>query len=161
MHRSRDFLLGGEYLAWGWSHTGIHLCPILIQFHLIRSNISCVCCLFTLMLLNKTVHQNALFGHDYSLVCIFCYKAGHKIFLASVITLDRRQLKMLILSTNIDKKWLETEILIAICCPTGDKWQSKTLFLMIFDPCSSIFNNVFDCRLSDVVIALTVMIIWY
>ena len=24
--------------------------------------------------------------------------------------------------------------LIAICRPTGDKWQSKTLFLSIFDP---------------------------
>ena len=97
--------------------------------------------------------------HNYSLVCIFCYKAGHKIFLASVITLDTRQLKMLILSTNMDKKWLETEILIAIRRSTGDKWQSKTLFLMIFDPRSLIFNNILYCRLSDVVIALTVMII--
>ena len=115
-------------------------------------------CLITL--LNKTVHQNALFCHNYSLVCIFCYeKAGHKIFLASVITLDRQQLKLLILSTNVDKKWLEAEILIAIRRSTGDKWQSKTLFLTIFDLHSSIFNNVFGCRLSDVVIALTVMII--
>ena len=30
---------------------------------------------------------------------------------------------------NLDKKMLETEFLIAICHPTGDNWQSKTLFL--------------------------------
>ena len=35
---------------------------------------------------------------------------------------------------------------IAICRPTGDKWQSKTLFLSIFDPRSSIVDDVFDCR---------------
>ena len=38
---------------------------------------------------------------------------------------------MLILSTNVDQKSLETEFSIAICRPTGDKWQSKTLFLAI------------------------------
>ena len=32
----------------------------------------------------------------------------------------------------------ETELLIAICRPIGDKWQLKTLFLAIFDPRSSI-----------------------
>ena len=32
---------------------------------------------------------------------------------------------------NIDKKSLETEFLIAICRPVGDKWKSKTLFLAI------------------------------
>ena len=42
--------------------------------------------------------------------------------------------------------------LIAICRSFGDKWQSKTLFLSIFDPRSSIVDNVFDCRLSGVVI---------
>ena len=42
-----------------------------------------------------------------------------------------RQSKMLILSTNVDQKSLETEFLIAICRPTGDKWQSKTPFLAI------------------------------
>ena len=35
-------LLGGEYLARGWSYTGIHLCPVLVQIHLIRWNISFV-----------------------------------------------------------------------------------------------------------------------
>ena len=32
------------------------------------------------------------------------------------------------ISTNVDKKLLETEFSIASCRPTGDKWQSKTLF---------------------------------
>ena len=62
-------------------------------------------------------------------------------------TPDRRQSKTSILSTNVDQKLLETGFLIAICRPTGDKWQSKTLFLAIFDPCSLILS-VFDCRLS-------------
>ena len=42
--------------------------------------------------------------------------------------------KTLILSTNVDQKSLETEFLNAICRPTGDKWQSKSLLLAIFDP---------------------------
>ena len=46
-------------------------------------------------------------------------------------TPSRRQSKTLKLSRNIDQKSLETEFLIAICRPTGDKWQSKTLFLAI------------------------------
>ena len=36
------------------------------------------------------------------------------------------------------------------CRPTGDKWQSKTLFLAIYDPRLSIVKSVFYCRLSDV-----------
>ena len=63
-------------------------------------------------------------------------------------TPDRRQSKTLILSTKVDKKSLVTKFSIAICRPTGDKWQSKTLFLAIVDPRSSIFKSVFDCRLS-------------
>ena len=62
----------------------------------------------------------------------------------------RRQSKTLILSTNIDQKSLETEFLITICRPTGDKWQSKTLFLAIFDPRLSIVKSIFDCRLPGV-----------
>ena len=50
---------------------------------------------------------------------------------------------MLILLTNVDQKSLETEEL-------GDKWQSKTLFLVVFDPCLSIVRSVFDCPLSGV-----------
>ena len=45
---------------------------------------------------------------------------------------------MLLLSTRADLKKLETEFLITICRPIGDKWQSNILFLEIFDPCSSI-----------------------
>ena len=40
MHPSGGFLLGGPYLAWWWSHTDIHLCPVLIQLPLITLNIS-------------------------------------------------------------------------------------------------------------------------
>ena len=54
---------------------------------------------------------------------------------------------MPILSRNVDKKSLETEFLIAICSHTGDKWQSKTLFLSIFDSRLSIVDSVFDSRL--------------
>ena len=39
-------------------------------------------------------------------------------------TLNRQQSKTLILSKNIDKKSLETDLMIAICRLTGDKWQS-------------------------------------
>ena len=40
--------------------------------------------------------------------------------------------------TNADKKSLETVFSISICRQSGDKWQSKTLFLMIFGLHSSI-----------------------
>ena len=63
---------------------------------------------------------------------------------------DRLQSKTLILSTNVDQRSSETEFLIAICRPTGDKWQSKTPFLAIFYPRSSIVKSVFDRRLSGV-----------
>ena len=42
------------------------------------------------------------------------------------------------------------KFLIAICRPTGNKRQLKTLFLAIFDPYSLIVKNFFDCRLSGV-----------
>ena len=48
---------------------------------------------------------------------------------------------------NVDKKLLETEFMNAICRPTGDKWQSKALFLVIF---ICVVKSVFDCRLSGV-----------
>ena len=63
------------------------------------------------------------------------------------ITPGKRQSKTLILSTNVDQKSLKTEFSIAICRSNDDKWQSKTLFLSIFDPRPTIFKNVFDCRL--------------
>ena len=40
-------------------------------------------------------------------------------------------------STNVDHKSLETMFSIAICRQSDDKWQSKTLFLSIFDLRSS------------------------
>ena len=45
---------------------------------------------------------------------------------------------MLILLRNVDQKSLETVFWIAICRQLGDKWQSKTMFLTIFDLRSSI-----------------------
>ena len=55
------------------------------------------------------------------------------------------------LSMNVDPRSLETELLTAVCRPTGDKWQSETLFPAICDPQSSIVQSVFDCRLSDMI----------
>ena len=51
---------------------------------------------------------------------------------------------------NIDQKSIEKMFSIAICRPTGDKWQAKTLFLSIFDPRTSIVDYIFDCRLPGV-----------
>ena len=51
---------------------------------------------------------------------------------------------MLILSTNVDKKSLETEV-------------SKTLFLVIFYPGSYIVKSVFDCRLSGVLTVIKIV----
>ena len=50
------------------------------------------------------------------------------------------------------KKSLEIEFSIAICPPTGDKCQLKTLFLSIFNPRSSIVKSVFYCRLPGVIL---------
>ena len=45
-------------------------------------------------------------------------------------------------------KTLETVFLIAICCQSGDKWQLKTLFLIILDLCSLILSKFsFDAYL--------------
>ena len=70
------------------------------------------------------------------------------------LTSGRRQSKTLILATNVDQKSLETEFSIVICRPTGDKWQSKTMFISIFDPLSSSVKSVFDCRLPGVDLSL-------
>ena len=69
----------------------------------------------------------------------------------SINTPDRWQSKTLILSTKVDLNSLETEFLIAICCPTGDKWQSKTLFLASCDSPPLIIQNIIDCRLSGMI----------
>ena len=67
-------------------------------------------------------------------------------------TSDTRQSKLhVILSKNVDKQSLETEFLNAICRLTGDKCQSKILFLAIFDLRLLIVKNTFDCHLSGVV----------
>ena len=62
------------------------------------------------------------------------------IFSVSINTPDRQQSKTLILSTNVDQRLLETEFSIAVCHPTGNKWQLKTLFLAICDPRSLIIR---------------------
>ena len=64
---------------------------------------------------------------------------------------DRRQSKTLMLSMIVDPRSLEIERLTAVCRPTGDKWQSKTLFPAICDPRSLIDKSVFDCRLYDMI----------
>ena len=51
---------------------------------------------------------------------------------------------MLIRMMNVDQKKLETEFLIAISRPTGNKWQSKTLVVAISDP-RLLIKSVFDC----------------
>ena len=68
-----------------------------------------------------------------------------------VNTPGRGQSKKPILSMNVDQKSIETVFSIAICRPTGDKCQSKTLFISIFYPHLSIVDNVFDCLLPRVV----------
>ena len=75
-------------------------------------------------------------------------KYSVKVFPGPLNTPDRGQLKTLIISTKVDKKSLKTEFSIAICRSTGDKWQSKTLLLVILDLRSSIDKSFFDCRLS-------------
>ena len=60
-------------------------------------------------------------------------------FFESTCTIpDMRRSKTLLKSTNVDQKSLETVFSIAIYRQTGDKWQSKTLFLTIFDLRSSV-----------------------
>ena len=50
-------------------------------------------------------------------------------------------------STNTDQKSLETVFSIAICRHSFDKWQSKALFLTIFDLRLLNRINVFDYHL--------------
>ena len=60
-----------------------------------------------------------------------------QVAIKNVNTIDKRR-----------KKSLETEFFIAICRPTGDKWQSETQFLAIFYSSLWIVKCIFDCRLS-------------
>ena len=75
---------------------------------------------------------------------------GKRDFRSLNFTPGRRQSKTPILSRNVDQKSLETEFLNTICRQYGDKWQSKILFLSIFDTRSSIVDRVFYCRLPGV-----------
>ena len=47
-------------------------------------------------------------------------------------------IEMLLTTDEPGSKSIKTVFSIAICCQSGNKWQSKTLFLAIFDLCSSI-----------------------
>ena len=51
-------------------------------------------------------------------------------------------LKCSLKSTNAVQKSLETVFSVAICCQSGNKWQSKTLFLTIFDLRSSMVLTI-------------------
>ena len=81
--------------------------------------------------------QSLCFSLDYSMT-VKLLAEQHLEFLTvsftgGCTTLGRWQSKMSILLTDVDQKSIETEFLIAICRLTGDKWQSKTLFLAVFD----------------------------
>ena len=74
-------------------------------------------------------------------------------------TPDRRQLKRLILSMNVDKthyRVFDCHLSplgqqMAILSPLGQQMAIlKTLFLAILDPNSSIVKSIFNCRLSGV-----------
>ena len=62
----------------------------------------------------------------------FCKQLKEKDIVLPLSTPGRRQSKTPILSRIVDQKSIETVFLNAICRSTGDKWQSKTLFLSIF-----------------------------
>ena len=59
---------------------------------------------------------------------------------------------MLLISTNVDQKLLETRVLDNHLLP--NKWQSKSLFLAIFDSRSLIVKSDFDCSLPGVSLEL-------
>ena len=61
------------------------------------------------------------------------------------------QSKMLILSTKVDKKSLETEILLPFVAQLATNGNQKQ-FLAIFDLRSSIVKSIFDCGLSGVIL---------
>ena len=60
-------------------------------------------------------------------------------FQQDCFTPGRRQSKTSILSMNVDQKSIETVFSIAICCHTGDKWQSKNTVSIDF------WSMFFDC----------------
>ena len=67
---------------------------------------------------------------------------------------------MPILSRNMDKISIETVFRLPFVA-SGATNRSKTLFLSIFDPRSSIVDNVFNCRLSGLKLVLQSGPDWY
>ena len=61
--------------------------------------------------------------------------AGHPLIITKP---DRRQAKTLLTIDEQGSKIARNSVSISICRQSGDKWQSITLFLMIFDLRSSI-----------------------
>ena len=63
------------------------------------------------------------------------------------LTPGRRQSQILMLSTNVDQKSLETEFRLPFVARLATHSKRKHCNLAIFDPRSSIVQRVFDCRL--------------
>ena len=78
---------------------------------------------------NSRKSTNKKFWPYLKLVASYIYTTSHR------IGGNRKRYQQL---PNADQKSIETVLSIAICRQCGDKWQSKTLFLTIFDLCSSI-----------------------
>ena len=91
----------------------------------------------------KMLFQRIALAVDLYVVCdflTFLYMYHHETnsqsslnYLKHYLTPDSRQSKTLLTIEERRLKSLETEFLIAICRTTGDKWQSKTPVLTIFD----------------------------
>ena len=82
-------------------------------------------------ILNSSVFYRQLFAaDDFNRRHFQMHFSWRFIFHVSFNTPGRRQSKTSILSRNVDQRSLETEFLIAICCPIGD--------LLTFDPRSLI-----------------------
>ena len=64
---------------------------------------------------------------NHSSIKIVIYKNNKLQTNETVFTPDRPQSNTLLLSTNVDKNSLQTDFLIAICHPSGDNRQLKTL----------------------------------
>ena len=83
-----------------------------------------------------------IYRKECSIISFICLPFKHKQFQIKCppwhhetyteTTPDRWHSKASILSTNVDQKYLETELLIDIIHQTDNKWQSTTLFLSIF-----------------------------
>ena len=90
--------------------------------------------------LTQTNHKHLL-SNIYSLCTLLCN-------LSSNTTPGMRQSKTFTLSPNEDYN-RQKQFSNVICSLTGDKWQSKTLYLAIFDPRRRLLT-FFDSRLPGV-----------